>query len=70
VPRRGPVSGNDVVAALRRLGFERVSQKGSHVKMTHPDGRQAIVPMHDEIARGTFSSILRQAQVGASELFP
>lgn len=68
--RRGPVSGGEVVAALRRLGFDRVGQRGSHVKMKHPDGRIAVVPMHDEIARGTLASILRQAQVGIDELLP
>jgi len=38
--------------------------------MKHPDGRIAVVPMHDEIARGTLASILRQAQVGIDELLP
>ena len=68
--RSGPLSGVDVVRSLRRLGFEQVSQRGSHVKMSHPDGRTAIVPMHKELARGTLASILRQAQVSFEELKP
>jgi predicted RNA binding protein YcfA (HicA-like mRNA interferase family) len=68
VARVGPFSGAEVVAALRRLGFERIGQRGSHVKMRHSDGRVAIVPMHDELARGTFASILRQAHVTAEDL--
>jgi predicted RNA binding protein YcfA (HicA-like mRNA interferase family) len=67
VARLGPFSGAEVVAALRRLGFERVGQRGSHVKMKHPDGRVAIVPLHEELARGTLASILRQAHVSADE---
>ena len=49
-----------IVAALKRGGFEQVSQKGSHLKMAR-DGRVVIVPMHDEVARGTLKSILEQA---------
>ncbi len=66
--RAGPLSGARVVGALQRLGFEQVSQRGSHVKMRHPDGRTAIIPMHSEIARGTLASICRQAHVHVTDL--
>lgn len=32
---------------LRRLGFQRVRQKGSHVFYRHPDGRTTTVPHHE-----------------------
>lgn len=51
-----------MLAALRRAGFEQISQRGSHVKL-NPAGRTAIVPNHTEIARGTMRSILRQAEL-------
>ncbi len=57
------VSGAEAVRALGKAGFKRASQRGSHVKLRHADGRVAIVPMHDELARGTLRSILRQADV-------
>ena len=63
-----PFSGADVVAALGRAGFVRVSQRGSHVKMRHPDGRTAIVPMHRELAPGTTRSIVRQAKLTTDDL--
>ena len=31
---------------LRKLGFARVRQKGSHVFYRHPDGRTTTVPQH------------------------
>ena len=62
------VSGDDVVRALRRLGFTETSQRGSHPKMTHPDGRVAIVPMHRTIKPGTLSSVLRQAKITQANL--
>ncbi|QBI20128.1 type II toxin-antitoxin system HicA family toxin [Egibacter rhizosphaerae] len=55
------------MAALRRAGFEVVSQRGSHVKLRNEDGRTVIVPDHREIARGTMRSILRQAGLSAEE---
>ena len=43
-----------------------VSQKGSHRKYT--DGNHVvIVPMHNELARGTLKSILNQAGMTLDE---
>ncbi len=61
-------SGKQVVRALERAGFQQVSQRGSHVKVRHADGRKAIVPMHRELARGTLRSVLRQAGLTVDEL--
>ena len=48
---RTPIlSGQRVAAALGRAGFVVVSQRGSHLKLRHPDGRTVIVPMHHELA--------------------
>lgn len=57
------VSGRQAIRALKKLGFEEASQRGSHVKLRNDAGRTAIVPLHDELARGTLRSILRQAAV-------
>ena len=64
----GQLSRAEVVAALGRLGFVRVSQRGSHVKMKHADGRMTIVPVHPgDMPAGTLRGILRQAGVTADE---
>lgn len=62
------VSGDEVKAALEKCGFEEKSQKGSHLKMRHADGRTAIVPMHRELKFGTMKSIMRQAKLTLDEL--
>ena len=62
------VSGAEVERALGKLGFDRASQRGSHVKLRHADGRVAIVPMHRELKRGTLASVLRQAGIDAAAL--
>lgn len=55
------------MAALGRVGFVQVSQRGSHVKLKNQAGRMVIVPMHRELAPGTLGSILRQAGLERSE---
>ena len=47
------LSSREVIRALRRAGFEEVSQRGSHRKLKNDADppQTVIVPMHDEIAR-------------------
>jgi len=52
----------EVIKRLEKIGFESVSQKGSHRKFKK-DNRIVIVPMHQEIAKGTLKSILSQAGI-------
>jgi predicted RNA binding protein YcfA (HicA-like mRNA interferase family) len=47
VSERFPVcSAKDVIRVLRKNGFSQLSQKGSHQKWRHPNGRQVIVAIH------------------------
>jgi predicted RNA binding protein YcfA (HicA-like mRNA interferase family) len=56
-----------LIRVLRRKDFVFKSQRGSHAK--YSDGlHTAIVPMHDEIARGTLRAILLQAGMTLQEL--
>jgi len=50
---------------LRRLGFERVRQKGSHVFYRHPDGRTTTVPYHRgrDLARPLIREIVREIEL-------
>ena len=61
------LSGDEVVRALRRLGFQQVRQAGSHVRMVRGPAR-VTVPLHGAIVPGTLKSILRQASLTIDEL--
>ena len=66
---RFPVcSGKDVVRVLRKNGFAPVSQKGSHQKWRHANGRQ-IVAMHGNkpIPIGTLKSIIEGSGLQAED---
>lgn len=60
------LSGTEVVTALLKDSFVRVSQRGSHVKL-RKDDRVVIVPIHRELAQGTLGSILRQTGLSRDE---
>ena len=50
---------------LRRLGFQAVRQRGSHVFYRHPDGRTTTVPHHRgrDLARPLIRQILREVDL-------
>jgi predicted RNA binding protein YcfA (HicA-like mRNA interferase family) len=50
---------------LRRLGFEKTRQKGSHVFYRHPDGRTTTPPHHPgrDLARPLIREILREIEL-------
>ena len=59
VPRN--LDGADLVKALRVLGYARVRQDGSHIRVTTQlDGEYHLtVPNHSPMRVGTLSSILK-----------
>ena len=72
MPKLPRLPAAEVVAALKRLGFEEVRQKGSHLVLrrasTNADGTTGsvicVVPLHRrDLAVGTLASVLRQAGV-------
>jgi predicted RNA binding protein YcfA (HicA-like mRNA interferase family) len=56
-----------LIAALEKLGFERVRQKGSHVVLRR-GSQGAIVPLHRQLKTGTLAGVLRQAGISADDL--
>lgn len=64
------VTGKELVAALRKAGFDVVRIKGSHHFLRHADGRTTLVPVHpgETIGPGLMSKILRDCDVSREEL--
>lgn len=55
------ISGDDLIAALRRLGYPETRQRGSHVRLTTTqNGKHDVtVPRSDPLRVGTLAAILR-----------
>jgi predicted RNA binding protein YcfA (HicA-like mRNA interferase family) len=64
------VSGQRLIKALRKLGFEVIRSKGSHNFLQHADGRCTVVPVHagETIGKGLLSQIIRDCEISIEEL--
>lgn len=65
------ISGERLVRALKRAGFEELRQKGSHVsleKKTAEKNYRTVVPLHDTLAKGALSDILKQCGLSVEGL--
>jgi predicted RNA binding protein YcfA (HicA-like mRNA interferase family) len=67
LPRR---TGDDVLRALQRAGFETIRVRGSHHFLRHDDGRATVVPVHsgETIGPGLLKKILRDCELSTDEL--
>jgi len=65
MPKLKRLSGQQVVSIFEALGFEQISQRGSHVKLRRVllDGtKQTLtIPAHSELDKGTLKAIYKQA---------
>ncbi|HRI37494.1 MAG TPA: type II toxin-antitoxin system HicA family toxin [Nitrospira sp.] len=64
------LSGQNVIRALKKVGYLVDHQTGSHIilRQRHPPHRRLTVPHHAELAKGTLRSIIRQAGLTVEEL--
>ncbi|MCH8190719.1 MAG: type II toxin-antitoxin system HicA family toxin [Chloroflexi bacterium] len=56
------VSGDEVVRALRRAGYEQVRQKGSHIRLRDPEN-----PLHRRVIPGLLRKMIRDANLTIGE---
>jgi len=61
------LSGKELLKILENAGFEIVRQKGSHVSLRKAEHR-TVVPLHDELAKGTLLTILRQCGLSKKDI--
>jgi predicted RNA binding protein YcfA (HicA-like mRNA interferase family) len=63
------VKSAEVLSALSQAGFQRVRQRGSHLRLRHSDGRIVTVPDHgaQDLGRGLLRKILRDAELSVDE---
>ena len=40
------MKGRDLIALLQTIGFKIIRTRGSHVRLSHADGRVTTVPLH------------------------
>ena len=63
-----PLSGDQVIQALRRDGWRRDRQRGSHVIPLKPGHSGSLsVPLHREITPGILRALIRSAGLTLAE---
>lgn len=64
-----PAKIRDLERVARKLGFEKVRQRGSHARWQHPDGRATTIPIHrnGEIGNWLFYEVLKQLAITEEE---
>jgi len=67
MPKLPALSGEELIKLLIKAGFRRVRQKGSHVSLQKGEFK-TVVPLHNELARGTLLGILRQCGLSREDL--
>ncbi len=67
-PKPVLVSGRKLVKIFKKLGYDKISQKGSHIKMkNYITGSVVIIPDHKELDRWTLRTILKQADISEQD---
>lgn len=67
-PKPPLLSGKEIVKAFERIGYYRVGQRGSHIKIRN-DTKEItlIIPDHKEVDRWTLKGILKDAELSIEE---
>jgi len=64
------LTGQQLISALRKAGFEVIRVRGSHHFLKHTDGRCTVVPLHrgETIGPGLMAKILRDCDLTRDDL--
>jgi predicted RNA binding protein YcfA (HicA-like mRNA interferase family) len=66
MPELPKISGDEAIKVFKRLGFDEVRQRGSHVVLRR-DNAGCVIPRHKSLAVGTLKSAIKQAGITDQE---
>ena len=69
MPKLPTVTAERLITALKKIEFEVVRQRGSHVRLKHSDGRVVTIPVHagQDLGKGLLRKILRDAELSRED---
>jgi predicted RNA binding protein YcfA (HicA-like mRNA interferase family) len=55
------ISFKDLIQKVKKMGFQKIRQKGSHIRFEHSDGRKTTIPDHGnkDVPKGLLNKIVR-----------
>ena len=69
MPRLPVLKATELINALEKAGFHVIRQRGSHLRLKHPDGRVVTVPVHPgrDLGRGLLRKVIRDEELTRDE---
>jgi len=61
------LSGKELIRILKRLGYQEVRQRGSHIRLVCPRRKPLTVPNYKTIDRTLLRKILRDAELSPEQ---
>lgn len=69
MPKSPQIKPKELLSKLKKIGFQELRTKGSHIILAHPDGRRTLVAYHNKpLATGTLHAILKQAELKVEDV--
>ena len=71
MPKLVSISAKTLIKALKKINFEIVSQKGSHIKLVRESKQERkvlVIPNHKVLKKGTLTAIIKQAGISKTQL--
>jgi len=67
VPKLPIISGEKAVKAFTKIGYRITNQKGSHIRLHHPNKRPLTIPNHKTLGKGLLRKLLRDSEISLEE---
>jgi predicted RNA binding protein YcfA (HicA-like mRNA interferase family) len=61
------LSGREICKALEKLGYVKIRQRGSHIRLKCSGRKSVTVHDYKEVSRGLLRKILRDADISIEE---
>lgn len=64
-----PIKARELIKIIKKIGFVERRQRGSHLFLSHSDGRTTVVPVHPtkQIGTGLLRSILHDIELSPED---
>lgn len=69
MPKLPVVKARELIKVLKKLGFVKTHQVGSHAQFKHPNGKKVTIPIHPgkDLKRGLLRGILKDLEISVEE---
>ena len=67
MPKIPVVSARTAIKVFTEIGYQVIRQKGSHIRLRHPQKRPLTVPDHKVLGIGLLRKLLRDAELSIED---